>query len=129
ICLWVCVPATFFVKHSPIEYSAISSSDILGRLIFFFTHTAPAGIYTLSLHDALPIFPGTEEAGEEEALHDRQPVEAEQVDRVDRTEEHTSELQSLAYLVYRLLLEKKNRSRCCCGCTASNCGQYVSMHS
>src|SRR3712207_9552248 len=84
------------------------------HLSFFFNDTATTEIYTLSLHDALPIcrrrpaLPGAER---------RQPrrrgprgVERPQelVHRLTgRSEEHTSELQSRQYLVCRLLLEKK----------------------
>src|SRR5260370_22121891 len=73
---------------------------------FFFNDTATTEIYTLSLHDALPIFlapargqiaPDERHAGQR---HD-QPY-----DDV-RSEEHTSELQSHLNLVCRLLLEKK----------------------
>src|SRR6266404_9412023 len=66
---------------------------------FFFNDTATTEIYTLSLHDALPIlwrcrwWPTC-------------PASAATC-RTIRSEEHTSELQSLAYLVCRLLLEKK----------------------
>src|SRR5438874_9747685 len=76
--------------------------------VFFFTATATTEIYTLSLHDALPIFPAAAavvvgEQGEDRA--DRPVVDA--PDRL-RSEEHTSELQSRRDLVCRLLLEKKN---------------------
>src|SRR2546423_4833545 len=76
------------------------------HLFFFFNDTAPTEIYPLSLHDALPIFAanvalfGWELAAG--ALASRESI-------VERSEEHTSELQSLAYLVCRLLLEKKNK--------------------
>src|SRR6266404_9349620 len=67
---------------------------------FFFNDTATTEIYTLSLHDALPIAAEVHGLGitlrEYLWLH-----------RGVRSEEHTSELQSLAYLVCRLLLEKK----------------------
>src|SRR2546425_1783596 len=86
---------------------------------FFFNDTATTEIYTLSLHDALPISAG---AGRRRVEHDEvgpRLLQAEtdaarirSLDRGDppeaaRSEEHTSELQSLAYLVCRLLLEKK----------------------
>src|SRR3989441_5268916 len=105
---------------------------------FFFNDTATTEIYTLSLHDALPI------SGRETVLRvarraaaplakllqvlERQVVSGEVEHRVQqhagvagreheavapepvgRSEEHTSELQSLAYLVCRLLLEKKKK--------------------
>src|SRR5258707_8739780 len=77
---------------------------------FFFNDTATTEIYTLSLHDALPIsqprqHPGDEdESGRELERHpERDPFVFQ-----PRSEEHTSELQSRQYLVCRLLLEKKN---------------------
>src|SRR5205823_13921663 len=69
---------------------------------FFFNDPPPTEIYTLSLHDALPIShrPGAGRRGPPR-LDPAGGV------RPGRSEEHTSELQSLAYLVCRLLLEKK----------------------
>src|SRR6266404_10009229 len=68
---------------------------------FFFNDTATTEIYTLSLHDALPISPQSPPASR---TRQRRPWCA---GPAARSEEHTSELQSLAYLVCRLLLEKK----------------------
>src|SRR3712207_7541680 len=92
--------------------------------IFFFNDTATTEIYTLSLHDALPISsrrrrpwsaPGTR--GRARRPSAGQPLRHRLLVRVDpllrhllgrlRSEEHTSELQSRQYLVCRLLLEKK----------------------
>src|SRR5437899_9772765 len=79
--------------------------------LFFFTDTATPEIYTLSLHDALPISKGR-------WVDDELPDEF--VTRVQRfipdvpgsrSEEHTSELQSLRHLVCRLLLEKKKKRK------------------
>src|SRR3712207_7833157 len=98
---------------------------------FFFNDTATTEIYTLSLHDALPIY------GEHHRAHRLLRVAAHQADGVPalgerggvtgieggdhlaeghghgtdcrRSEEHTSELQSRQYLVCRLLLEKKKK--------------------
>src|SRR4029434_11356306 len=71
----------------------------LALVCFFFNDTAPTEIYTLSLHDALPIFhPGRQRRGG----HARRAVAL----RAGRSEEHTSELQSHLNLVCRLLLEK-----------------------
>src|SRR5438477_8232363 len=73
---------------------------------FFFTDTATTEIYTLSLHDALPISPRGNVPRPPRG--DRAAVAAD--DRVvaqARSEEHTSELQSHVNLVCRLLLEKK----------------------
>src|SRR6478609_11778921 len=69
-------------------------------LSFFFNDTATTEIYTLSLHDALPI-------SGPEGIPRRQPGSGVAAPGGRRSEEHTSELQSLAYLVCRLLLEKK----------------------
>src|SRR2546422_9618505 len=78
---------------------------------FFFNDTATTEIYTLSLHDALPIS-GVERAGElrgDQTAAAGQPaaVPARGRRRDTRSEEHTSELQSRLHLVCRLLLEKK----------------------
>src|SRR2546429_5382195 len=89
---------------------------------FFFNDTATTEIYTLSLHDALPISLST-------ALIGRAPTKCARSDlritlhstiwllprqfrpgRSSRSEEHTSELQSRLHLVCRLLLEKKKYS-------------------
>src|SRR2546422_7885417 len=97
----------------------MSASTLLVMLLilFFFNDTATTEIYTLSLHDALPIFQhlllgdvsedpqfrlrvvGGDQAGSR--LGD---------EAAPRSEEHTSELQSRLHLVCRLLLEKKKKS-------------------
>src|SRR2546430_4340735 len=78
-------------------------------VFFFFNDTATTEIYTLSLHDALPIWSAVEEAWIE---HDGPATSLRPDDRpvVPRSEEHTSELQSQSNLVCRLLLEKKKTS-------------------
>src|SRR3712207_7106998 len=92
---------------------------------FFFNDTATTEIYTLSLHDALPISVPDHEVtadwpkkyelifeaiGEGQKLcnvrHSPTSVRTWDIARVFRSEEHTSELQSRQYLVCRLLLEK-----------------------
>src|SRR5256885_14708976 len=84
---------------------------------FFFNDTATTEIYTLSLHDALPIYlwrnPSTEHVHRRDHLGESKESLRATVDsfraareRV-RSEEHTSELQSPCNLVCRLLLEKK----------------------
>src|SRR3712207_7870601 len=93
---------------------------------FFFNDTATTEIYTLSLHDALPILPTMHLAAERDQRRVADPRREEQQRRPPhpratrrlagtgvaavrvRSEEHTSELQSRQYLVCRLLLEKKN---------------------
>src|SRR5687768_18353292 len=87
--------------------------ELLLYFLFFFNDTATTEIYTLSLHDALPICPRAAEeraAGPEEAHpHPRRLRDRLRRARRDseRSEEHTSELQSRLHLVCRLLLEKK----------------------
>src|SRR5438067_11670792 len=72
---------------------------------FFFNDTATTEIYTLSLHDALPIF--VIEAHRRIVVAD--PLHHAADELGDRSEEHTSELQSRFDLVCRLLLEKKKK--------------------
>src|SRR5947209_17416462 len=73
---------------------------------FFFHYAASTDIYTLSLHDALPIREGQVARGRQE--RGAGPDAGEEGPRLlRRSEEHTSELQSRQYLVCRLLLEKK----------------------
>src|SRR3712207_8022984 len=69
---------------------------------FFFNDTATTEIYTLSLHDALPILAWFGALWRRNG-HPRFQEKC----RILRSEEHTSELQSRQYLVCRLLLEKK----------------------
>src|SRR3712207_7079184 len=105
-------------------------------MFFFFNDTATTEIYTLSLHDALPIYLGQVTVEQHDVVRrdprlveglgavvrdvDGDPLAAQPAgDRVGdprlvlgqqnahRSEEHTSELQSRQYLVCRLLLEKK----------------------
>src|SRR3712207_8665142 len=101
--------------------------------MFLFNDTATTEIYTLSLHDALPIFaaghcPLGRTAGGRGGRYRarrtrptlltaccpsggiRRPERTDQRRRCGRSEEHTSELQSRQYLVCRLLLEKKKTS-------------------
>src|SRR5229473_7602415 len=77
---------------------------------FFFNDTATTEIYTLSLHDALPIYPPILCPPPLKAFWpERSKWGVQRPKSGDRSEEHTSELQSLAYLVCRLLLEKKKK--------------------
>src|SRR5437868_14589319 len=95
--------------------------------LFIFNATPPTQIYTLSLHDALPISQGddreivalepqgrraeqhTEERGDQARYRQHQPERHGEMDVIRRSEEHTSELQSRFDLVCRLLLEKKKK--------------------
>src|SRR3712207_8784008 len=93
---------------------------------FFFNDTATTEIYTLSLHDALPIcalrhvlardavdlpalLPDRARAPVDGALLEEDHPRAQAAHAYLRSEEHTSELQSRQYLVCRLLLEKKKK--------------------
>src|SRR2546430_12882898 len=74
---------------------------------FFFNDTATTEIYTLSLHDALPIC--RTDAGARRRHYDERGDRRRSHQR--RSEEHTSELQSQSNLVCRLLLEKKKKKK------------------
>src|SRR5438876_6536139 len=79
--------------------------------IFFFNDAATTEIYTLSLHDALPILVQQYERGVIFVLGKLTGAKGPGIFLVPpfvRSEEHTSELQSPVHLVCRLLLEKKN---------------------
>src|SRR2546430_6295189 len=85
---------------------------------FFFNDTATTEIYTLSLHDALPISPtcaasSARRKRRETPAHRLRlvPRGRRRARRKGRSEEHTSELQSQSNLVCRLLLEKKKKKR------------------
>src|SRR3712207_7222493 len=92
----------------------------LSCFFFFFNDTATTEIYTLSLHDALPIWTRRRVVDRDHAPGGRCPRG--DAGRADdparpgagprRSEEHTSELQSRQYLVCRLLLEKKQNRKC-----------------
>src|SRR5260370_34857103 len=87
-------------------FALLSMARPTPSLLFFFNDTATTEIYTLSLHDALPI-------SEIEVVLHPGIGHAQQAYRVEffgRSEEHTSELQSHLNLVCRLLLEKKKKS-------------------
>src|SRR5260370_9168320 len=93
---------------------------LLWPLFFFFNDTATTEIYTLSLHDALPILPRSTSCAptglmstpsfSASARNAGSRCAARKADISPRSEEHTSELQSHLNLVCRLLLEKKNNN-------------------
>src|SRR3712207_8421720 len=97
-------------------------------MFFFFNDTATTEIYTLSLHDALPILPSSGHRDDPPFAHPSWATGSHhgwtdfrgsgrlllssrrhQGASSSRSEEHTSELQSRQYLVCRLLLEKKKK--------------------
>src|SRR2546428_7033053 len=82
-------------------------------VFFFFNDTATTEIYTLSLHDALPI---SLRDGRATIPLPAQPPQAPPRRAPARSEEHTSELQSRSDLVCRLLLEKKKKIQRNCDC-------------
>src|SRR5256885_7506739 len=84
-------------------FLTIAQSSFLIYLFFFFNDTATTEIYTLSLHDALPISRGGPRRSTRPAPACRRARPRR------RSEEHTSELQSPCNLVCRLLLEKKKK--------------------
>src|SRR2546425_12976568 len=103
---------------------ADTSLHLLIPFFFFFNDTPPTEISPLPLHAALPISdrlhdppadqPQRSAAAAQRVEGQRDRGEGEdhetEVVQADRSEEHTSELQSLAYLVCRLLLEKKKKT-------------------
>src|SRR5437016_14051164 len=89
-----------------------SSYDIFFFFFFFFNDTATTEIYTLSLHDALPILMNCQsEACASRSSRAACASTGRAAAEARRSEEHTSELQSLTNLVCRLLLEKKKKKQ------------------
>src|SRR5438876_5756597 len=85
-------------------------SQLLSSLLFFFFNDTPTTeIYTLSLHDALPIYQHADAAPVRLRADVR--LRGRRGPGCPRSEEHTSELQSPVHLVCRLLLEKKNKEQ------------------
>src|SRR2546430_13092431 len=83
---------------------------VLYFFFFFFNDTATTEIYTLSLHDALPIF-SSETICQPSVPRASCSSECCTQTTGTRSEEHTSELQSQSNLVCRLLLEKKKKNK------------------
>src|SRR5947208_11273402 len=101
------MPLVWFLMHRSRSDGCSVQSFLLYHLcsFFFFNDTATTEIYTLSLHDALPISPSA--ADRRETGCPRAGAAARSRCPGGRSEEHTSELQSPDHLVCRLLLEKK----------------------
>src|SRR5256885_6874403 len=87
-----------------------TSPTTVDSLFFFFNDTATTEIYTLSLHDALPISLDTHTYGGRPLKIPTPPRRIVSWRPPMRSEEHTSELQSPCNLVCRLLLEKKKNT-------------------
>src|SRR2546421_12286965 len=92
------------MRYLYLSVLVISIGPPIDFVFFFFNDTATTEIYTLSLHDALPISPGPR------CLRTSGAPGRDRSRRARRSEEHTSELQSRSDLVCRLLLEKKKKS-------------------
>src|SRR5206468_12624443 len=108
----------YSTTYVSIRYSSSSfllTLSLSSFLSFFFNDPPTTEIYTLSLHDALPIYP--EGAWPHLRGHSRRSIgggaqsHAHASDAQPRSEEHTSELQSRSDLVCRLLLEKKKKKK------------------
>src|SRR5258707_8495608 len=98
----------------------INAASFLSFFFFFFNDTATTEIYTLSLHDALPISRQSVWHCVLSRLY-CQRRRGSHSGRSRRSEEHTSELQSRQYLVCRLLLEKKKKiNNLCFECYMTN---------
>src|SRR5690606_40372643 len=91
-------------------------TSLISPLLFFLTDPATPEIYTLSLHDALPIFSRCPSCSALISAVTGAPASLARLlgfhDLMKRSEEHTSELQSRENLVCRLLLEKKKNKDC-----------------
>src|SRR5260370_37861071 len=105
-------------SFSSLHYLSIThvflASTLVSRLFFyffFFNDTATTEIYTLSLHDALPISRPRPAPGARRRRRGVGRGRLVVVARHYRSEEHTSELQSHLNLVCRLLLEKKKKNK------------------
>src|SRR5437588_8610002 len=97
-------------SHCFLFFSIILFSYL--SFFFFFNDTATTEIYTLSLHDALPIFRHSDQRRTLCRLRTwSRPRGCTVATRLERSEEHTSELQSHSDLVCRLLLEKKKKKQ------------------
>src|SRR5437773_11230953 len=100
------------LHHRTLEFLILIIISIMSSLLFFFfNNTATTEIYTLSLHDALPISGWARSACARCRRSSRQvPEPSTRSTWIPRSEEHTSELQSHHDLVCRLLLEKKKKT-------------------
>src|SRR4051794_41913422 len=89
---------------------SVPHASSVSFFFFFFNDTATTEIYTLSLHDALPIWPPGKWPRQLARGARSRARGAARPAALGRSEEHTSELQSPVHLVCRLLLEKKKKT-------------------
>src|SRR5262245_66644395 len=99
--------STLLSSSSFTVYQSYSHCHIF--MFFFFNDTSTTEIYTLSLHDALPICQHRLSLEVARIFNTCGPRMHPDWENGGRSEEHTSELQSLRHLVCRLLLEKKKK--------------------
>src|SRR5206468_11933289 len=105
--LFVCVFTSVLFLHFLLSFCCIFIMFFFFFFFFFFNDTATTEIYTLSLHDALPIY-----YSRDPILLTPGPLTTSLATKTAmRSEEHTSELQSRSDLVCRLLLEKKKKKK------------------
>src|SRR5205085_11089171 len=102
--------------YSVFDHRPLFSSIYTILFFFFFNDPAPTEIYTLSLHDALPICPSAgccapTRSAPARLSDTRSAARLRGSPAPTRSEEHTSELQSQSNLVCRLLLEKKKKQK------------------
>src|SRR2546426_10907964 len=100
-----------FIFLSCVTLSFLSIYILCCFFFFFFNDTATTEIYTLSLHDALPILSPKSDTKLPKKHAPSGGSPSARPRAVVRSEEHTSELQSPCNLVCRLLLEKKKKKR------------------
>src|SRR2546427_9595415 len=99
------------VQSPGMAHARLHTRADVNLFFFFFNDTATTEIYTLSLHDALPIWIAAVCRGSPLSTPTwTSPARPEAGVQAARSEEHTSELQSQSNLVCRLLLEKKKKS-------------------
>src|SRR5438034_5028125 len=99
--------------HVLIRCIGSDEPGVASTVFFFINHTATPEIYTLSLHDALPISAASRSAARPCSVRSAPSPSrgAPWWKNTARSEEHTSELQSHSDLVCRLLLEKKKKMK------------------
>src|SRR2546430_13176042 len=100
---------TLVLHHTASHFFCLTDLVMVCSFFFFFNDTATTEIYTLSLHDALPILQYEGVAVLEGKFLPSEGLGSRE--NLLRSEEHTSELQSQSNLVCRLLLEKKKKKQ------------------
>src|SRR5207244_12205682 len=108
--LILCVAAPRYVTIFLVFLHHLFHLNFLLLFCFFFNTPPPTENYTLSLHDALPIYGARQEDLRGRGAPWSRP-DPEDHRQIHRSEEHTSELQSPDHLVCRLLLEKKKKNK------------------